>query len=81
MDEGGHRENGRHKTDQYKAAQGQVCYGPFFLICCSGIAKIACQAFNLKILYFKFISDANFIATLVVDAASTINETDHGHHG
>lgn len=24
MDDGGHRENGRHKADQYKAAQGQV---------------------------------------------------------
>lgn len=24
MDDGGHRENGRHKTDQYKSAQSQV---------------------------------------------------------
>lgn len=24
MDDGGHRENGRHKAEQYKAAQGQV---------------------------------------------------------
>lgn len=30
MDDGGHRENGRHKAEQYKTAQGQVreaiCY-------------------------------------------------------
>lgn len=24
MDDSGHRENGRHKPDQYKSAQGQV---------------------------------------------------------
>lgn len=30
MDEGAHRENGRHKGDQYKTAQGQV-FGSYFL--------------------------------------------------
>jgi hypothetical protein len=29
MDDGGHRENGRHKADQYKTAQGQVSKSNF----------------------------------------------------
>ena len=30
MDDGGHRENGRHKADQYKTAQSQVLEATFY---------------------------------------------------
>lgn len=77
MDDGGHRENGRHKADQYKTAQSQVLEATFY-------KQNTWNNVNETMFFLVNLwGDDNTIAVLVavVDATSAINETDNGHYG
>lgn len=71
MDDSGHRENGRHKADQYKSAQGQVLYED----------DIDSAIITLSLHWVDFDLICLNLSCAVDDAASAINEADNGNYG